>query len=512
MRPLTSLTLPLCLFLFLPGLSFANPLQRALHDLDSSLDLAEVYRSNFESRMSSARERLLQSDSDSLRWECAFELFTGYSLVNNDSTMMYLSSMGEYSRNYPDLQLITKVCRSEMYSLTGDRMRFDSSVPLLLEGNIPASVEPRYYSIIIDSYSNFPFHNADNDIELLDRAIDVESLPENMILYYKGLREKTYNDNQRALDYLNRAYDSTLSPYLKACIAGTIASVYHDWDERYNEELWLARSATYHVQTPALLPSSLYKLAMLLFEDKELDKASRYTRFVLSNAIDSGYTDTVINSVKAQLAIMDTLDKSRTTKMRILMVALAMLFLAAALTTYLWRRSMRDRRSLVSSQEALSLSNERLKESDKVKDGVMFNYMLQSVGYVGEIDGQRRKYNKILKEEGEEALKKALRDPSYGDAMYKDFYRTFDKTFLDIFPDFIDKVNALFPEGSRFQVSEPLNTQLRILAVIKLGLTDSGQIARFLNCSPSSVYTHRSRLKHKALCDNDEFENIIQNI
>ncbi|MBQ9893547.1 MAG: hypothetical protein IJM35_10385 [Bacteroidales bacterium] len=483
-----------------------------MRDLDKAIEMSDVYKSNFEARMDGARERLAATESDSLKWECAYELFSGYSLVNSDSTLLYLSMMAEHSYDNPDLQLLTKVCRSEMYSLTGDKDRFNNSIPILLGNDIPASIESRYFSIIIDSYSNFPFQDNNKDIELLDRAIRVNSLPENLILYYNGLREKAYNDNQAALDYLSRAYDGSQAPYLKACISESIASIYEDWSEKDLEKIWLSRAAAWHIQTPAVLPASLYKLSMILFESGDLERASKYTRFALGNAIDSKYNDTVINSVKAQLAIMDSIEANRRSRMNTLFFAMAILLLTSIVISVFWHRSIQDRKSLIQSQEDLKLSNLRLEEADKVKNGVMFRYMLQSVNFLSESDTQRRRYHKVLKEEGEEALKKVLRDPTQTEASHKEFYKTFDKAFLDIYPDFISRVNTLFPADMQFKESDNLGTQLRILAVIKLGLTDSGQIARFLNCSPSSVYTHRSRMKHFALCDGELFESKIQSI
>lgn len=75
-----------------------------------------------------------------------------------------------------------------------------------------------------------------------------------------------------------------------------------------------------------------------------------------------------------------------------------------------------------------------------------------------------------------------LRSPSDVDRNYRDFYRIFDETFLGIFPDFVERVNELLEEPARFPVRSDgaLSTELRILAVMRLGITDSGCIASFL--------------------------------
>ena len=113
-----------------------------------------------------------------------------------------------------------------------------------------------------------------------------------------------------------------------------------------------------------------------------------------------------------------------------------------------------------------------------------------------------------------EALMRKLRSPSDVDRDYRDFYRIFDETFLGIFPDFVEQVNALLEEPARFPVraDRTLPTELRILAVMRLGITDSGRIAGFLNCASATVYTYRTKLRNSALGSRSDFENRIRHI
>ena len=131
-----------------------------------------------------------------------------------------------------------------------------------------------------------------------------------------------------------------------------------------------------------------------------------------------------------------------------------------------------------------------------------------SAKYLGLVEDYRHSLRVTLKEDGEEALKQMLREQSVTRDNYNEFYRIFDETFLGVFPDFVEDVNSLLREEARFSLSnkKELSTGLRILAVIRLGITDSGKIAQFLTCAPTSVYTHRSKIKKQALCPPEEFE------
>ena len=107
-----------------------------------------------------------------------------------------------------------------------------------------------------------------------------------------------------------------------------------------------------------------------------------------------------------------------------------------------------------------------------------------------------------------------MKEPSYAEDEYRQFYRTFDEIFLGLFPDFPSQVNRLLKAESRFQykAGDPLPTGLRILAVIRLGITESPKIAEFLDCALTTVYTYRNKIKAAALCPRDDFENRVRKI
>ena len=96
----------------------------------------------------------------------------------------------------------------------------------------------------------------------------------------------------------------------------------------------------------------------------------------------------------------------------------------------------------------------------------------------------------------------------------KRFYNEFDRSFLDLFPDFIEDFNGLLVEEGRIypKSGEILNTELRIFALIRLGVTDTARIAHFLGYSLATVYNYRSKIRNKAAGDKDRFEQEVMNL
>ena len=109
----------------------------------------------------------------------------------------------------------------------------------------------------------------------------------------------------------------------------------------------------------------------------------------------------------------------------------------------------------------------------------------------------------------------ALKSDAFIDTERKVLYDEFDATFLGVFPDFVGQLNGLLREEDRIGEDLPpgkLSNELRIFALIRLGVTESAKISQFLKKSPSTIYNYRVKLRNAALCDRDEFEKKLMEI
>jgi hypothetical protein len=110
-------------------------------------------------------------------------------------------------------------------------------------------------------------------------------------------------------------------------------------------------------------------------------------------------------------------------------------------------------------------------------------------------------------------LKKTITRDQY-EAELKSFYKTFDTSFLTLYPNFVEDFNGLLKEDQRIVLKdgEMLNTELRIFALIKLGITQSSHIASLLRYSVNTIYNYRAQIKNAALTDRENFEELVRNI
>ena len=196
---------------------------------------------------------------------------------------------------------------------------------------------------------------------------------------------------------------------------------------------------------------------------------------------------------------------------RYLMVTVLVAFLLLVILTYtvrLYRKRQRSAKeieakniqldaytkSIMAVEEDLRRTNLDLVEANAAKEEYLGLFLSMCSGYL-------------------DKLRKTLPREQY-DAELKNFYKTFDTSFLSLYPTFVEDLNALLTEEGRIVVKEGglLNTELRIFALIKLGITQSSHIASLLRYSVNTIYNYRAQVKNAALSDRENFEDNVRKI
>lgn len=178
-------------------------------------------------------------------------------------------------------------------------------------------------------------------------------------------------------------------------------------------------------------------------------------------------------------------------------------------------------RKLQDLNNDLCLSNAKLKELNHalsentyLKEIYIGRYLDQCSTYIEKLDEYRKSLAKLAAVGKVEELYHQLKSSRLVDKELKDFYASFDDTFLLLFPTFVDDFNKLLIESEKVHLkpNERLNTELRIFALIRLGITDSVKIAQFLRYSVTTIYNYRTKARNKAACNRDKFEKYVMQI
>lgn len=329
--------------------------------------------------------------------------------------------------------------------------------------------------------------------------------------------------SSEALSVLSGKYsDPSISVADKAILDYLLGETYRSLKDVESAKVHYALSATADLQTPVKEYKSLQELAYLLFQDGDLTRAYNYISCAMEDMQGSNARIRAIEFASSFSTISEAYQKAmRRMNSRLQLILVALAVLAALLVLFAFIMS-RQRSRLAGVNDELALSNAglksanehltelsaRLQEAGSIKEEYLYQYMEQASGYLDQLENYRRNLLMTYRKYGEKKMVSELEMPFDVDVEFKKFYSNFDDTFLHLFPTFVQDVNALLKEDQQLvpKAGRKLNTELRILALIRLGVTDSVKIARFLHTSISTIYNYRTRFRNAAVSDRSDFE------
>ena len=166
------------------------------------------------------------------------------------------------------------------------------------------------------------------------------------------------------------------------------------------------------------------------------------------------------------------------------------------------------------TNEQLRNSIVHLNDSNRIKDEYIGKFLSTCSEYIDKMDKYRIKVQRKLKAKQYNDLLRVVGSERLKEDELKELFENFDTIFLRLFPTFVNDFNSLLRPEERIYPSAKggLNTELRIFALIRLGIDKSSKIAEFLHYSPNSIYVYRANTKNKAAGNRDDFERLVKEI
>lgn len=171
------------------------------------------------------------------------------------------------------------------------------------------------------------------------------------------------------------------------------------------------------------------------------------------------------------------------------------------------------RNQILSIKTELNTTNQELCEANKIKEDYIGFYFTISSLYIDKLENLKQSLNQLISTKRTDEVRNLLINIDIKKEREM-LFENFDRAFLKIFPGFIEQYNALFDpsENMNSKESKTLNTELRIFALIRMGISDTEKIAKMLGLSINTIYTYKTRIKNRAIVSNDEFEQKIMAI
>lgn len=506
--------------------------------LDAVIDSAQYYESELNTRIAKHRTAYMTTSDPRVKFHEADRLFNLYRKFRVDSAMFYARKQMEYALivNNEDTIARAKMSVADAYKRLG---RFHEAMDML-------KAIPHTDYIKRNTFYYDVFHS------ILNSCVN-SAQGEEERHYYKSLR-KLYRDTVMILNHHNASlnlinesevlkddgkYQEALDKLLmcRAKYAHDVANNPVYWAVvgevyRYLEDM---EGAKYCYAMSAILDkrfcnktyTSLQNLAALLFDEGDTDRAYRYISLSMSDVKEANALSRLA-LVGEYLPIITTAYEKKQHTAAVHRVQLIVLISVVAMVlgtmllllvrrtrklTALRHQLAENNEKLTQLNGALEGMNKELQESNIIKEvyiGQLFNLCS---GYIGQIDNYRTSLMAKVKSGKLKDLEKMLSHTS-SNSQLKDLFKNFDKVFLEIFPDFIDNFNSLLRPDEQLQPKpgELLSPELRIYALVRLGINDSTKIAEFLHYSVQTVYNYRQKTRNKAIMPREEFIERVKSI
>lgn len=355
---------------------------------------------------------------------------------------------------------------------------------------------------------------------------------------YLITQAECYADNkqyQRAIDLLSKLVGNYHSgDRMYSIITSTMSFYFSQLGDKEQQMQYLIKSAESDLEGCIRENTSLRAIADRLFDEGDIDRAYRYMRVAVD---DANFYGTRLRNIQAAHIVPKILTAYQTKQERnhrnmmwllgIISVIAAMLVVGVIAIYQLLKRYRRlnEQKKAINEQlhqvnvqlgdtvEQLHESNGLLREREKLKEEYIARFLTLSSRFIDRGEEQRKAMYRLYRDRKTEDLARALKSTHFGNENAQLFYENFDNAFLNIYPTFVDEVNKLLQEDGKIEVKQGkrLTTESRVLALIRIGITDNQSIAAILRASLTTIYTYRSKLKARAL-DKDNFESNVKSI
>lgn len=492
-----------------------------LHRLDAALQMSDEYDAHKRELISSLEE-MIASDriDDSQRKNLMYLLYEEYNTYSFPMASAALDRLQSVTTNREISigggRLINdiNISRAKLLSAAGMFLEAQEVIENQIDTlSLTNDQKQRFYSIAKKSYWGYREY-AENLIDRsvvmekikfygdrLDRLsnIDTTSLDYREIQVTTLISEGRYAEVDRICDYMiglsttNSHYYGVFT-YYKAVI--------NEYQGKMEEAVhWYAESAINDARLAVKENASLYSLAKILLGYGDVERSFRYTSIALKDALQYGsrlrpfQIGQSFPDIQNAYEVAQQRQKRITNLFIVLMSLIAVLFLMVIVSLMVMvSRQHKAHAKIKHMGDELQQMVQSLSEANAAKEEYLGLFLSMCSGYL-------------------DKMKKHL-SMSQMEEELKFFYTTFDQAFLHLYPNFVADFNGLLKADEQIELkkNELLNTELRIFALIRLGITQSSHIASLLRYSVNTIYNYRAQVKKAALGDPETFEERVKTL
>lgn len=536
--------------------------RKLLHSLDSLLEQQDLFVRVKEERIKQLKMQYSRVKDVKELYAMNRMVYLEYRVYDADSALHYINKNIQLAQqtNNRTWEVVSLLEQSFVLTSSGLLTEALKAVSDIQPEELPQNLRSEYFGRLCTLYSRLRDYSSENSqlsehYNNLQKAfrdsVYLTATPDELRYWncrawlYLGTPEiepvkQAFEENKQTLSNDSRKY--SIATY-------NLSAIYRSEnnESKYLENLILSAMADIRSVNGDI--GSLQEIAEYLFKHGEIDRAYNYILYCSQKAMLFHNRVRIVKMSHLQNQVYKAYqEQSRTQQKRLQasLIAVSFLFLVLIGAFLFIRKQMRrlkeanlkldsTNQKLSVNMDALSTAhqrleevnmqlkdlntqlqevNDQLRESNYVKEeyiGYVFNICST---YISKLEEFRKNINRKLKVDQIEDVKAMTDSSATASNELKEFYQNFDTIFLHLYPDFVGDFNALLLPEERIELKEGelLNTELRIHALIRLGITDSVKIADFLHCSAQTVYNNRLRTRNKSIIPKEDFINAVKKL
>ena len=355
---------------------------------------------------------------------------------------------------------------------------------------------------------------------LMDSAIALSDEGSTQFLWFTGLNNVRLHNMSAARDVFEKMMKLNLTDQEIAVVASTLSFTYFYSDQRIKAKEMLIIAAIADIRSSTKETLAMLNLADMLYKEGDIENAYNYVKIAMDDANFYGARHRKIQ-VAAVFPIIEGQRLSTVESQRRALILYASVITVLTILVVIFFiiirkqfRKLKEADKIISeANHQLHEANHQLMDANKIKEEYVWYYFTVTADHIGKLDGLKKSLDLKLLTKKQDDIRFIV-DSINIKRERDELYHNFDRVFLKLFPNFIEVFNSFFKEEDRIHLKEDqlMNTELRIFALIRMGIHDNEKIAKILDYSVTTIYTYKTRIRSKSILENDNFDRQIMNI
>ncbi|MFT4221926.1 DUF6377 domain-containing protein [Dysgonomonas sp.] len=505
---------------------------KSLKELDSYIDQRDHYIQLRENRINILKQRIASINNDTERFEIYSSLFDEYKSYKYDSAFVYAQKSFATAQKLSDLNKVIEAKRQMAFCyLSSGLFKEASDIMKSIDiENAPTNIKRDYYVLLarlyydMADYSFGEYFSQDyikSGIQYCDSAITYLPIESSSVWSTVGLKRMQQRNFPAAIDAFQTLLRlPNIDDHTYAIATSSIGFMYSEMGDTEKAIYYLSQASIGDIKSATKEAVALQNLAGILYREGDVKRANSYIRIAMEDANFYNARHRKIQ-ISAILPIiekerMEMVERQRNDLIIFASIVSLLFFLLLAATVIIYKQVKRLRKA----RQTIQLQNKDLKsayiklyEANEIKDEYIVQSLYGKSEYIDRLENLYKIINRKIIARQYDDIRSYLKEDDLKKER-ENMYSSFDDTFLRLFPDFIEGYNHLFkPEDSiGLDTNKVLTPELRIFALIRLGIHESERIAKFLDYSVNTINTYKTKVKNKSIIPNEQFEQKIMEI